>query len=361
MLEGIPVEVDGRSDNRTAGQADGQSPFITIAIPTYNRSTWLKSCVEAALAQTYGWFEVLVSDNASTDATQEVLAGVNDTRLRVIQQPENIGLLPNWNACLDAARGEYIAVVSDDDAVSPEFLSRCAELIRKEPGIAIVVAQSEIEFLPEGRKKPPDPNPNMKSGLCDGTDILHEFLSGRISAQMCGNVLRVDALRAAGGFRLDFPHAGDIVSWVPLLLKGAAGYIDEGLVTYRVHAGARTLDFSDEAKLAEVRRFTNLLTEQAAVIIKDDEVRRRITRDSRFFLAITALYRLELERKSNSGLLAVLQGLWKWRAYFSGVGTANLYRLAKPLAFLLLPAAVIRTLQAANRSAGLPEGHKPAH
>src|SRR4030081_967744 len=76
---------------------DRSYPLVTIAIPTFNRASLLRECVRSALSQTYRHFEVLVSDNASTDETKEILGQFSDGRLRVIGQETNIGLLPNWN------------------------------------------------------------------------------------------------------------------------------------------------------------------------------------------------------------------------------------------------------------------------
>ena len=68
-----------------SGPAKGDSePFITIAIPTFNRASWVKECVRAALAQSYSNFEVLVLNNASTDGTAEILRTYHDPRLRVV-------------------------------------------------------------------------------------------------------------------------------------------------------------------------------------------------------------------------------------------------------------------------------------
>ena len=80
-------------------------PLITVAIPTCNRVGWLKDCIVSALAQSYQHFEVLVSDNASTDETPIYLETIFDLRLRVIRQKSNIGLLPNWNAMLGCSQG----------------------------------------------------------------------------------------------------------------------------------------------------------------------------------------------------------------------------------------------------------------
>ncbi len=104
-------------------------PHFTIAIPTFNRADWLRSCVASALSQTVESFEVVVSDNASDDATPEVLGEFDDERLSVIRQPRNIGAIGNWNACLSAANGTYVTMLSDDDSVAPFFLARCNSLI----------------------------------------------------------------------------------------------------------------------------------------------------------------------------------------------------------------------------------------
>src|SRR6266436_6050451 len=93
-------------DPTTASQ-----PLVTIAIPTFNRAPWLNDCVHSALSQTYQNFEILVSDNASTDGTEEVLRQFTDRRIRVVRQKTNIGLLPNLNTCLAQARGDYVIFI----------------------------------------------------------------------------------------------------------------------------------------------------------------------------------------------------------------------------------------------------------
>ena len=126
-------------------------PFVTIAIPTFNRAALLEGCVAAALSQTYPHFEVLVSNNASTDHTRSVLSGFYGPRLRVINQETNIGMGPNWNACLASAKGDYIIFVSDDDRIEPWLLKRCARLIRQQPQLPTVITLSNIRMGPPGR------------------------------------------------------------------------------------------------------------------------------------------------------------------------------------------------------------------
>ena len=79
-------------------------PRVTVFIPTYNRARLLPEAIESVLAQTYDDFRLEVSDNASDDATPEVVASFDDPRLEYVRQPENLGLLGNHNWFLAAAR-----------------------------------------------------------------------------------------------------------------------------------------------------------------------------------------------------------------------------------------------------------------
>src|SRR5215510_863870 len=92
-------------------------PLVTIAIPTFNRAQWLKDCILSALAQSYSRYELIVSDNASTDQTPAALAEFDDRRLRVLRHERNLGPVANWNACVQHAKGDYIVVVPDDDRI----------------------------------------------------------------------------------------------------------------------------------------------------------------------------------------------------------------------------------------------------
>src|SRR5690348_7080606 len=122
-------------------------PLVTIAIPTFNRAALLQGCVDAALNQSYSNVEVLVSDNASTDETSRMLKGLSDSRLRVLTQERNLGLLPNWNALLREARGEFVIFVPDDDRIGHRMLERSLTLVRTVPQVSIVLALFDVNMV----------------------------------------------------------------------------------------------------------------------------------------------------------------------------------------------------------------------
>jgi hypothetical protein len=116
------------------------TPRVTVGIPTYNRAAGLERTLGSVRAQTFADLEILISDNASTDATPQVCAqaAAADQRVRVLRHEANAGLTANFNAVLGAARGEYVMVVADDDWLDPDYVERCAALLDAGPGHALV-------------------------------------------------------------------------------------------------------------------------------------------------------------------------------------------------------------------------------
>lgn len=115
--------------------------LFTVGIPTYNRAHFLPYTISCLLQQTYQDFEVIISDNASTDHTPEIVRQFNDKRIRYVRQTSHLCASDNFGACADLARGEWMVINQDDDILSPLFLERCAQAIRKEPHIVMYAAE----------------------------------------------------------------------------------------------------------------------------------------------------------------------------------------------------------------------------
>ncbi len=102
-------------------------PLISIGIPAYNSAATIGSAIEGLLAQSCGDFELIVSDNASTDATRDVVENYvrRDARIRYERQPVNIGANGNYSHVVRRARGEFFKWSSSSDWCAPTFLQRC--------------------------------------------------------------------------------------------------------------------------------------------------------------------------------------------------------------------------------------------
>ncbi len=117
------------------------APNVSIAIPTFDRAATLERAVRSALAQTHDDLEIVVSDNASTDGTAELLArlAAEDGRLVVVRQPSNRGMVANIGAVLALASGSRVMLLSDDDWLAPQCIEEALAVLEADPRLAAVV------------------------------------------------------------------------------------------------------------------------------------------------------------------------------------------------------------------------------
>ncbi|GAA3243095.1 glycosyltransferase family 2 protein [Pseudonocardia petroleophila] len=116
-----------------------RTPRLSIGLPVYNGERYLPEALRGLLGQTFGDFELVVSDNASTDATEAICraAAERDPRVRYVRQPRNIGLAGNHNAVFTLARGELFKWAADDDVYDPDLLARCVAALDAAPGAVL--------------------------------------------------------------------------------------------------------------------------------------------------------------------------------------------------------------------------------
>ena len=125
----------------TASEAasGGAVPTLTIGLPVYNGAEYLSQSLDALLAQTYKDFELVISDNASSDETAEICGDYaeRDERIRYVRQPVNIGAAPNHNFLVGEARGRYFKWASHDDLYAPELLEKCVGVLESRPDVVL--------------------------------------------------------------------------------------------------------------------------------------------------------------------------------------------------------------------------------
>lgn len=114
-------------------------PLVTVGVPTYNRADRLERALRSVLEQTHRRLEVIVSDNASTDATRELCErlAAQDDRLTYTRRPENVGPTANFNGLLAAGAGDLFMFLGDDDWLDPEYVERCARVLAGHPDHAL--------------------------------------------------------------------------------------------------------------------------------------------------------------------------------------------------------------------------------
>lgn len=120
-------------------------PRLSIGLPVYNGERFLRFALDAILNQTYRDFELIISDNASTDSTMLICQdyAARDSRIRYCRNMENIGSAANFNRVFDLARGQYFKWSAADDIISPTFLEKCIEVLDQDPSVVLSYSKAD--------------------------------------------------------------------------------------------------------------------------------------------------------------------------------------------------------------------------
>lgn len=122
------------------------SPLVSIGVPVYNGEHFLARALTSLLDQTLSNFELIISDNASTDGTQAICEDYSrqDRRVRYIRQQSNIGAPRNWNVVVHEARGVFFKWASASDYCAPVMLEKCVNAMQADPGIALCYGRTQL-------------------------------------------------------------------------------------------------------------------------------------------------------------------------------------------------------------------------
>ncbi len=115
------------------------SPLVSIGLPVYNGARYIREAIDSILAQTFTDFELVISDNASTDETYRICEeyAARDKRIRLYRNERNLGATYNYNRVFDLSRGKYFRHASHDDMLAPTNIERCVEVMEREPEVVL--------------------------------------------------------------------------------------------------------------------------------------------------------------------------------------------------------------------------------
>lgn len=211
-------------------------PLVSVCIPTRNRAGMLRAAIASALAEPIEDLEVVVSDDASEDGTPEVVRSFGDRRVRYARRERPSGIARNRNACLEAARGRYLAWLDDDDAYLAGGLARQVAVLEREPDV--VLAHGSFEVIDgDGRPQPPWSRPFEADTIETGERAFRELLlSNYVGAPTV--VVRAAAQRRAGPYAPELGDRGeDWDAWLRIALRGDLAYAATPVAVYRCHPG----------------------------------------------------------------------------------------------------------------------------
>jgi len=209
----------------------GAAPLVSVVICVYNGQRFLAAALDSAVSQTHRDFELIVVDDGSTDGSPALLDGCPDPRLHLIRQP-NRGTAAALATGLQCARGDYIALLDQDDLWEPDNLAAHVEVLESQPGIALTF--SWFRVIDEGGREI-GMHSRRHRGRIDFRDLLRDFVIGATS----NVVIRRSAIDQAGGVdsSLRSMYDLDLCLRIALLAPGNIASIPRDLMRYRRHAG----------------------------------------------------------------------------------------------------------------------------
>jgi glycosyltransferase involved in cell wall biosynthesis len=211
-------------------------PSLTIGLPVYNGADYLEAAVDSLLGQSYIDFELIISDNASTDATEAIgrAAAAKDPRVTFRRNPQNLGLDGNFNLLVPLARGRYFKWATADDQLLPGYLERCVEVLEADPSVVLAYPRTTFVDGLGNLLDRHDPGWHLVSD--DVSERLRYAIGATHFVNAALGVIRTDALRRT---RLHAAYpGGDFRLMAELSILGKFVEVPETLYVRRIHTGS---------------------------------------------------------------------------------------------------------------------------
>ena len=226
-------------------------PKVSICIPTFNSENYLREAIESALRQNDQDLEIVIVDNCSTDHTGTLVKDFQkrgDRRIRFYKNDRNIGLVGNFNKCLEYAKGEYIKFLCSDDLLLPECIERMAAALDAHQSVSLVC--SGRLFLNRNGEKLDFKKYSSAETIIRGSSATTRCLFGK---NYIGEPTAVMFRKRDAGryFREDLPQLMDMEMWLHLLEQGDLLNIGAPLCTIRLHPGQMTHTNIESGKLID--------------------------------------------------------------------------------------------------------------
>jgi glycosyltransferase involved in cell wall biosynthesis len=227
-------------EERVRSEEAATAPRVSIGLPVYNGEKYLAETLDSILAQTFRAFELIISDNASTDGTEAICRkyAAGDPRVRYFRNAENLGAARNYNRVFRLATGEYFKWSGHDDPLAPTFLARCVEVLDRDPGIVLcftriraIDAQGEEHDVGALTARTLAPKPQLGSAQAH-VRFYHTVVADHPQGAVFGLIRRSILARTEliGSYR-----SSDLTLLGELALRGRFHQIPEALQSRRFH------------------------------------------------------------------------------------------------------------------------------
>ncbi len=257
-------------------------PKVSICIPVYNGETFIAETIHSALGQEFSDFELVISDNASTDGTERVVRSISDPRIRYERSAVNVGPVGNFNRCLELARGEYIKILCADDLLYPDCLKRQVAVLEDDKRREISLVSCARDIIDEKSRIRLRPRVKGISGRVPANQaVIRSIRTGtNIYGEPQSVLFRTDQGRAVGGFNPAYGFCLDLDFWFRLLTLGDLYRIEDACCAFRVSPNSWSTGLSGK-QAVEFRRFLEDLKANSKFTLDEKDIARSLRRAAR--------------------------------------------------------------------------------
>jgi glycosyltransferase involved in cell wall biosynthesis len=278
---------------------------ISVIVPTFNRVDYLAEAIASVLHQDYPDFELVVADNASTDATPELVAELSDNRVRYVRRPRNCGWRVNFNQSLHEIRSEYTLMLCDDDRLLPGSLTRAIRVLDNQPRVGLV--HSTFHVIDErGTVVASDGNWTGRTAedrIERGREFVRRSLLSSNQVYFSTAVMRTSAMPEECFEAVDGAY-GDVVLYLRIALGWDVGFLATPGAEFRLHAGrvSNSLDPVDSILVVEASKL-RIIAENADRLAPVTPLQREARRRARRRLIMLVLVAANTSRAHGVRLL----------------------------------------------------------
>jgi glycosyltransferase involved in cell wall biosynthesis len=277
----------------TAGAIE-RVPAVSVCIPAYNGQEFIGATIQSVLHQTLEDFEIIVVDDASTDATVDVVGRFRDPRLRLIINPVNTGIGANWNRAVRECRGKHVKFLCHDDLLYPNCLDAQSKVLDDPANrdLALVCAPRDI-IDENGRVLLHARGPAAKWGKLDGAAAIRRIVRSGSNAlgEPAAVLFRRDAYAQTSGFDPTLPYMIDLDFWCKILKIGGMYAVAPTLCAFRVTRTALSTRLA-KTQAAETSRLFRQLAMDPQSTLRPADLRIGQIKTSFLAPARRLLYRL---------------------------------------------------------------------
>jgi glycosyltransferase involved in cell wall biosynthesis len=216
-----------------------EKPLVSISIPAYNSAATIENTIASILKQTYDNLEINVLDDCSKDNTVEIVESMQDDRIKLYRNEQNLGMVGNWNRCLNVANGEFVKIVCADDMLDETAIEKEVAAMGRSESINLVESDTRLVDI-NGKKTGSFPR-YRKSGIVAGKKVAKtSIIWNNFFGAPVNNLIRRSILDRVGGFDADFTYILDFEMWMRIACEGDIFIIHEQLNSFTVRNDSNT-------------------------------------------------------------------------------------------------------------------------